>query len=860
MTQTDWAKVFSAPTPPSSAQPAEGVGRLARWLWVRITGWEDWLTFAIVFFTFLGATQSVQAAGWVEDMPSLVLVGFLGLLCGFVFARAALPQVLLHPLALVVGATVVLWQLLGPLPGDGWVGKWETFYGRMEHWVEIAGSGGISNDTLPFILLVVALTWLCAYFFAWSVFRWQNPWLGLLPAGTALFVNFTFTDQFTFLAVLYIGGALLLIMRLSLTRKLQNWRQEEVPHPRFLSLSTAHLSGWAVLGLLVMAWLMPTSAGARPLDNVWAYLAQPFDAVAEDTIRLIGPIKTTKALPIHGFKSVLPFQGGIKLSNRPVASVQVDNGIAVAQYPFLRGAIYDEYLSAGWKAGDRKETPRPPLILEEMQAVDLEAHELVLARIQVADSDVAKQFMFSVGDPLGADVPAKGESVQDVVYHVEVPAEGVCLVGPLSRSRERPGESQEELQQLQEAAEILCARLGEGSAALADEDIFALLPEGLAGVNVERERSRVRQVDAVWTGSQPGLDLLRPEQQFRRGDTYTVAGLVPVLSAEELRVPEQRSSYPYEIRSRYLQLPDELPARVRELAVQIAGDEASAYDKAKAIEYYLRLIPVEYEILDVPPGADAVDFFLFEAQQGYFDYHASAMVVLLRAVDVPARLAIGYQLDPDAFDRESRQYNLMEAHAYAWPEVYFAGVGWVPFNPTPDRPAVVRPGDFTGGGWFSGDPSMWELPLGLKDLIGPSTGPAVPSADTPGADGGAGDYRVLLWALAGLLAAAIVLGLGARLAWERSLAGLPYPQRLWEQTLRLATWARLGPQPHQTPREYAGELHERLPDLEGMDTLAEAYNRSRFGQKPPDETQGADLRDAWKHVRGRLWRRVLFWR
>lgn len=92
------------------------------------------------------------------------------------------------------------------------------------------------------------------------------------------------------------------------------------------------------------------------------------------------------------------------------------------------------------------------------------------------------------------------------------------------------------------------------------------------------------------------------------------------------------------------------------------------------------------------------------------------------------------------------------------------------------------------------------------------------------------------------------------------MAGLPYPQRVWEQTLRLATWGRLGPQPHQTPREYACDLNERLPDLEGIDTLAEAYNRSRFGQKPPDETQEADLRDAWKRVRGRLLRRVLFWR
>jgi hypothetical protein len=258
-----------------------------------------------------------------------------------------------------------------------------------------------------------------------------------------------------------------------------------------------------------------------------------------------------------------------------------------------------------------------------------------------------------------------------------------------------------------------------------------------------------------------------------------------------------------------------------------------------------------------------MDYFLFEAQQGYFDYHASAMVVLLRAAGVPARLAVGYQLDPDTFDRESRQYNLLEAHAYAWPEVYFGGIGWVPFNPTPDRPAVVRPGDFTGGsGWFGVDPSLWEFLPDLAGLRGlPGGGLATTAPDAPGAGSGGIAYSALLWTLVGLAATAIVLGVGSRLAWERSLAGLPYPQRVWEQTMRLATWARLRPQPHQTPREYARELEGRLPGVEGIDTLAEAYSRSRFGRKPLlDGEEEAHLRDVWKRVRARLLTRILFWR
>lgn len=78
MAQTDWAELFGPP-PQRMAAAESGLWRLPRWLLARLTVWEDWLT-------FLGVAQSVQAAEWVEGMPSLALVGFLGLLCGLLLA------------------------------------------------------------------------------------------------------------------------------------------------------------------------------------------------------------------------------------------------------------------------------------------------------------------------------------------------------------------------------------------------------------------------------------------------------------------------------------------------------------------------------------------------------------------------------------------------------------------------------------------------------------------------------------------------------------------------------------------------------------------------------------------------------
>ena len=93
---------------------------------------------------------------------------------------------------------------------------------------------------------------------------------------------------------------------------------------------------------------------------------------------------------------------------------------------------------------------------------------------------------------------------------------------------------------------------------------------------------------------------------------------------------------------RYLQLPDTVPFRVRDLAAKITAAYDNPYDKAEAIEAVLRTYEYNQGIAAPPPGADAVDYFLYDVKQGYCDYYASAMVVMLRSVGIPARFAVGY--------------------------------------------------------------------------------------------------------------------------------------------------------------------------------------------------------------------------
>jgi hypothetical protein len=105
----------------------------------------------------------------------------------------------------------------------------------------------------------------------------------------------------------------------------------------------------------------------------------------------------------------------------------------------------------------------------------------------------------------------------------------------------------------------------------------------------------------------------------------------------------------------------------------------------------------------------------------------------------------------------------------------------------------------------------------------------------------------------GVLAFAAALIGAIMLGWQRSVAGLPYPQQVWEKTVRLASWGGTPPMPGQTPHDYANGLGKRFYHVRrDFPTLADAYTKSRFGHKEIDEAQAKALRDAWPDVRGAL--------
>lgn len=141
------------------------------------------------------------------------------------------------------------------------------------------------------------------------------------------------------------------------------------------------------------------------------------------------------------------------------------------------------------------------------------------------------------------------------------------------------------------------------------------------------------------------------------------------------------------MRERYTQLPQELPQRIYDLADSLIVGKENRYEKVRAIESHLTSGAYIYETQDVAipeKSQDYVDQFLFETKKGYCDNFSSAMVVLLRSAGIPARWVKGYTQGKylDTIDEGVRKYEIRNDNAHSWVEVYFSGIGWVPFEPT----------------------------------------------------------------------------------------------------------------------------------------------------------------------------------
>jgi len=163
--------------------------------------------------------------------------------------------------------------------------------------------------------------------------------------------------------------------------------------------------------------------------------------------------------------------------------------------------------------------------------------------------------------------------------------------------------------------------------------------------------------------------------------------------------------YPPEVRLNYLQLPA-VDGRVVTLARQITVSADNSYDKAAAVERYLRTSFGYTLQLPRTVPRDSVANFLFERKQGHCEYFASSMAIMLRTLGIPSRVVNGFRTGE--FNDLTSQYLVRASNAHSWVEAYFPGYGWVSFDPTPAAPMQARTGWSRGALYLDALASFWR--------------------------------------------------------------------------------------------------------------------------------------------------------
>lgn len=195
----------------------------------------------------------------------------------------------------------------------------------------------------------------------------------------------------------------------------------------------------------------------------------------------------------------------------------------------------------------------------------------------------------------------------------------------------------------------------------------------------------------VVSGSLRLLNLDQTDSLHSPQHTYITFGYDVVSDIGQPSVQELRAAsadYPPDLKLLYLRLP-ELNPRIAELAQSVTASGGNNYDRVVAVQNYLR---DNFRYTLDPPAIepkDPIGSFLFKSKSGYCEYFAAAMTVMLRTLDIPARLVNGFQTG--TYNRIGKDFVVRARDAHSWVEVYFPDYGWIPFDPTPPDPNPVIP-------------------------------------------------------------------------------------------------------------------------------------------------------------------------
>ncbi|MEU0971418.1 DUF3488 and transglutaminase-like domain-containing protein [Streptomyces sp. NPDC005917] len=363
------------------------------------------------------------------------------------------------------------------------------------------------------------------------------------------------------------------------------------------------------------------------------------------------------------------------------------------------------------------------------------------------------------------------------------------------------------------------------------------------------------KVAGTWRYEPVGMTLVGDHGQNTRGETYQVTSLDVRPTAEQLAAaPEPAAA----MKKEYTKVPSSLPLVVARTAEAVTAGSTSHYEEAVKLQDYFAVNGgFQYDTqVEVGRGEGAIANFL-KQKRGFCVHFSFAMAAMARTLGIPARVAVGFAPGTPQADG-TVSVGLKDAHA--WPELYFEGVGWTRFEPTPtrgtvpsytvsDTPGSSVPDEALPSKGASAAPSASasqseSCTPQLRRLDGCAS-PSAASTVQRG-DGGPPWWQLALWALAGLAVLAVPLSpmlyrqqvranrLGA---YDRTPAGVAaHTLAVWQELADTAWDFGIPPDESQTPRGAAARI-VRLGHLDpvagaSVHRVADAVEQVLYAPRP----------------------------
>ncbi len=825
---------------------------------------EGWPTLLLHATLVVATAWTMERAAGAPGRTVLVVAALGGLLVGFGLAKLRPPDLLAHLIAFSGGVGLAFGLAVARVDPllEGWRDRLRFQWEMVLDWYRRLLSSGNLDDPHLFAAVVALTVWLVAYTSGWVLYR--RGWLttALVVPGVIAVVNLGYAPAGPAPLILFVVAACLMAARHHLYRRERDWAHARMARPR--RLRWHFLGAGANLALLVavLTWSLPLGARELVATAVWQRLEEPWGSTVarleELAADLPGP-RRSGASSYASFDDEFRLGGRLNLSDEPAAVLR-PNPDTPGRPTYLVGRRYNVYDGRGWSS-DAPESFAPA----DDQGRGYSSQMSFAAGLGVHLSPSLNEKPTTTGGEIELLRP-KGKLLlttdtfltADRKFNVELSWEQVT-----DRTYDLTGDSlRVVLARLPVDLRAMTALLWEADFGTALDPTPRPSDRRLAAeVAAERTKLAGRFLDVRWRAGPDGrvselivsgqlpvyddVEAVFSGPPVEANERYGVTGLASTADPDELRAAG--TDYPSWVADRYLELPPTVTERTRALAAELGGAGATPFDVAQAAEDYVRRTIRYEENIEAPPSdQDVVDYVLFESQEGYCEYYASAMAVLLRAEGIPARVAGGYFAVP--WDDDQGGFLYREKNAHLWVEVFFPNYGWIPFEPTANR-SEMNYGDVQPE--TAATPVPTPAPEPTPDL-GVATPAAAAGIEPPndgggrfaGGTGGLGWWTLVIGGRGGL-------GLLAGAAtWAWGLRGLTPAAGLYARSVRLGRWLGVAASPATTPAEYADRLGRVVPTARhSARVVSDYYSHESFAPRPADAAAAARARAAWSELR-----------